>query len=68
MKIDYQNPHLVSKQVDFAGEMEDGREFTISAHWNDWDDWCVDIISWHDKEGTEEEEEQIINEFLANMI
>ena len=67
MNINYKERQIRSKQVDFEGETEDGRCFTIDAHWNDWDDWSVDSISWNDEEGTEEEEEEIKEKFLADM-
>lgn len=67
MKIDYRNSVITSKNVDFDGEMEDGRKFTINAHWNNWDDWSVDNIEWHDEQGTDEEEETISAEFLEQF-
>jgi hypothetical protein len=67
MKIDYHNSRLVTKTVDFEGETEDGKGFTITANWNDWDDWSVDEVTWHDQEGNEDEVEQIKEEFLAEM-
>ena len=67
MNIEYKNRQVRSKQVDFEGETEDGKAFTIDANWNDWDDWSVDGISWHDEEGTEQEEEEIKEKFLEHM-
>ena len=68
MNIEYKkNGRIVSKQVDFDGETEDGRTFTIDANWNDWDGWSVDGISWDDEEGAPEEEEEIKEKFLADM-
>jgi hypothetical protein len=67
MNIDYQNGRLKSKQVDFEGETEDGKGFTIDANWNDWDDWSVDDITWHDEEGTPEQVIAIQNKFLEDM-
>ena len=61
MNINYKERQIRSKQVDFEGETEDGRCFTIDAHWS------VDSISWHAEEGTEEEEEEIKEKFLADM-
>jgi hypothetical protein len=67
MNIDYKNGRIISKQVDFDGETEDGRTFTIDANWNDWEQWSVDGISWDDAEGSEEEEEEIKEKFLSDM-
>jgi len=67
MNINYKNVRITSKQADFEGETEDGRAFTIDANWNDWDDWSVDGISWHNEEGTEEEGEEIKEKFLSEM-
>jgi hypothetical protein len=67
MNIDYKNGRIVSKQVDFDGETEDGRTFTIDANWNDCDGWEVGGISWDAEEGSEEEEEEIKEKFLSEM-
>jgi hypothetical protein len=67
MEIDYSSKRVTSQTVDFDGKTEDGKEFTITANWNDWDDWSVDEISWHDEEGTEEQEEEIRESFIAEM-
>jgi hypothetical protein len=67
MEIDYKNSRLISKTVDFEGTTEDGKGFTITANWNDWDEWSVDEISWHDEEGTEEQLEKIKEEFLGSI-
>ena len=65
MKINYKEARMMSKTVDFVGETEDGRSFTITANWNDWDDWAVDEIVWDGDDGTEEEEEEIREQFLS---
>jgi hypothetical protein len=67
MNINYNDGKLVSKNVNFEGVTNDGKGFTICANWNDWDDWAVDEIEWHDEEGTEEQIEEITNEFINNM-
>jgi len=67
MNIEYKKGQVTSKQVDFEGETEDRRKFTIDANWNNWDGWAVDGINWHDEEGTEPEEEQIREKFLEDM-
>ncbi len=68
MKIDYQNHVVTSKTVQFEGETEDGKGFTIVANWNDWDDWSVDEVNWHEEDGgTDEEAEEIKEQFLNDM-
>jgi hypothetical protein len=53
--------------VDFVGETEDGKTFTITANWNDWDDWTIDEIVWDGDAGTEEEEDEIRENFMSEM-
>lgn len=69
MQIDYDSARLISKTVDFDGQTEDGKEFTITANWNDWDDWnaTIDELSWKDGEGTEDEAEEILMAFHIHM-
>lgn len=67
MKIDYSSEELISAFYDYTGETEDGRQFVIHATWDSWDDYAVDSIEWlGETEGTEEEEEEIIEKFLAD--
>jgi hypothetical protein len=69
MNIDYENGELQSKTVWFRGETDEGKGFTIMANWNDWDDWNVtpDEITFDDEELTDDECQQIVDEFLAEM-
>jgi hypothetical protein len=64
MNIDFNSAEMTSKTVEFLGQIE-GRDFTVVANWNSWDDWSVDDIEWHDEAGTEEHEEQIKEFFLS---
>lgn len=67
MNIDY-NEKVCTKFCEFDGEMEDGRTFTINANWCAGDEnWKVDSVYWNSEEGTPEEEEEIIEEFLSNV-
>ena len=69
MFIDYESPKTTSKTVWFNGETEEGKKFTIVANWDEWDDWSADSdeIMWDDEEGTKEEKEEIIYNFLERM-
>lgn len=69
MNINYVDGFITNKTVQFEGEIEEGKAFTLYANWNDWDDWSVDEITWHDPdaEGTEEEIEFIKEKFLEDM-
>ncbi len=67
MTIDYQNGVLTNKTVLFEGETKDGKTFTITANWNESDDWECDDIMWHDESGSEDDEENIRNTFISEM-
>ena len=69
MNINYQDGFTTNKTVQFEGETTDGKAFTLYANWNDWDDWTVDEITWHDPDaaGSEEEIEAIKEQFLKDM-
>lgn len=69
MFIDYESPKVTSKTVWFAGETEDGKKFTLVANWDEWDDWSADpdSIMWDDEEGSEDEKQEIVHDFLQEM-
>jgi heme-degrading monooxygenase HmoA len=68
MEINYSSEVLTSANYDYDGQTEDGREFVIHALWDTWDDYAVDFIEWiNGSEGTDEEEEEIIEAFLDAM-
>lgn len=69
MYIDYESPKTTSKTVWFNGETEDGKKFTIIGNWDEWDDWSADpdSIMWDNEEGTNDEKNEIIHEFLGEM-
>jgi hypothetical protein len=66
MNIDFNSSEMTSKTVQFLGQIE-GKDFTIVANWNSWDEWSVDEIEWHEEVGTEEHEEQIKKLFLSKV-
>jgi hypothetical protein len=69
MEINYKDGVVTNKSVTFEGETKDGQGFTIYANWNDWDNWSVDDVTWHnpDYEPTDEEVEVIKKKFLVDM-
>lgn len=69
MFVDYDNPKTTAKTVWFPGETEDGKKFTIIANWDEWDDWSADpdAIMWDGEEGTDDEKQEIIHEFLQEV-
>lgn len=69
MFIDYESPKITLKTALFNGETEDGKKFTIIANWNEWHDWTADSskIIWDEVQGTEDEAEEIIHEFLRQI-
>ena len=67
MKINYENAVTITISKMFEGETEDGKKFTIYAEFNGWDGWIVDRIAFDNSDGTDEEEEQITEQFLNDM-
>ena len=69
MFIDYKSPKTISKTVWYQGETDNGKRFTIISNWDEWDDWTADPsqIMWDGEEGTEDEAQEIIHEFLSEM-
>lgn len=69
MIIDYEEWEMQSKTVCFFGATDDGKEFVITANWNIWDGWNVtpDDISFTEDDGTDEECQQIANQFLYDI-
>lgn len=67
MKINYDNPSTLVVTKLFDGETEEGKKFTITASWNEWDDWTIDSISWETEEGNNDEEAEISELFLTEI-
>ncbi len=69
MFIDYDSPKTTSKTVWYRGETPDGKKFTLVGTWDDWDDWTANAadIMWEEDEGTEDEAQEIVHEFLSEM-
>jgi len=60
---------LPLRQYGLMGKTEEGKKFTIVANWDEWDDWTADSsdLMWDGDEGTEEESQEIIHDFLNEM-
>ena len=67
MNIDFENPKTLTIIKMFDGTTEDGKKFTITSEWNEWDDWTVSGIEWDEEEGTDEEIQEIEELFLNEM-
>lgn len=69
IEIDFNSERTHSKNVFFEGETESGLKFTINANWNEYDGWNLEEedILWDDEEGTEEEIQEIIDNFLNEI-
>jgi len=68
MTINFDEAKVLTLVKTFNGTTEDGRKFTITAEWNDFDDWAVTDIDWDGEEGTEDEEEEIEEMFFTHML
>jgi len=68
MTINYDGAKTLSIAKMFDGTTEDGRKFTVTAEWNEWDEWVVTSIDWENPEATEEEEESIEGDFYTHML
>ena len=67
IKIDF-DENLINKHCEFNGKMEDGRIFVINANWCAGDEnWAVEYIHWPFEEGSDEEDQQIIEAFLSEV-
>ena len=67
MTINFDEGKVLTLVKTFNGITEDGKKFTITAEWNDFDDWTVDSIEWDGEDGTEEEIQEIEELFLNEM-
>jgi len=67
MNINYETPTTLTITKMFNGTTPDGRTFTITAGWNEWDDWNVDSIEWDEEEGSPEETQEIEETFLNEI-
>ena len=64
--IDYENGQVKSLTKSFFGSIK-GKKFEIIANWNEMDDWFIDVIDWIDDIGTEDDEQEIIEEFFNGL-
>lgn len=67
MNINFENARTLTIVKMFDGTTEDGKKFTITAEWNEWDDWSVNGVEWDGEEGTDEEVQEIEEMFLNEM-
>jgi hypothetical protein len=69
MFIDYESPKTISKTIWFPGETEERKKFTLVATWDEWDDWTANAsdIMWDGEEGSEDEAQEAVHEFLTQM-
>jgi len=67
MTINFDEGKVLTLVKTLNGTTEDGRKFTITAEWNDFDDWTVDSIEFDYIKGTEEEIQEIEELFLNEM-
>jgi hypothetical protein len=70
LNINYEDSILTSKNETFFGEYK-GFKISIDAHWNDWDDWCVDMVTFEEDVPEDFDQDAAIveigEEFLNNM-
>jgi hypothetical protein len=69
MFIDYESPKTISKTIWFLGQTEERKKFTLVATWDEWDDWTANAsdIMWDGEEGSEDEAQEAVHEFLTQM-
>ena len=69
MFIDYESPKTISKTIWFLGQTEERKKFTLVATGDEWDDWTANAsdIMWDGEEGSEDEAQEAVHEFLTQM-